>query len=110
MWLFVFVAHCNPLGLIIVCFDSKSFLLPREAQKVITIWLDVNLTCADSQLELDLKMSLEKGESSSFREEEGREGYVPLRPHLTGVFIKATVCAIGPCLKVVLFRSKALCF
>lgn len=48
VWLFVFAARCNALGLIIICFDSKSFLVPREAQKVITIWLDVNLTCADS--------------------------------------------------------------
>lgn len=74
------MAHCNSLGLITACSDSKRFLLPSDAQKVITIWLDVNLTCADSQLEPGLNMSLEKGESFSFREEEGREGLIsPLR-------------------------------
>lgn len=30
----IVVAHRNPLGFVVACFDPKSFLLPRDAQKV----------------------------------------------------------------------------
>lgn len=30
----IIVAHRNPLGFVVACFDPKSFLLPRDAQKV----------------------------------------------------------------------------
>lgn len=90
----IVVAHRNPLGFVVACFDPKSFLLPRDAQKVAKKWPGVSEPDLQLTVKVDLawKCLLKRVNASHLDKRKGEWDEFLHLDFFWHVFRMATVC------------------